>query len=120
MPLKTGHPDMHNDLLRSVGEALRTRRRERGLSQPELARRLGRARARISELEVDLINGRVGRDRLALLAEACDELDLAPVLVPRERLGMILAQLQPGHATPAPSADRAFDDLFVDLSGEDD
>ncbi len=111
---------MRSDLLRPVGEALRTRRQDRGLSQPELARRLGRARARITELEVDLINGRIGRDRLALLAEACDELDLAPVLVPREQLGAILAQLTPHHAAAAPTAGRAFDDLFVDLSGEDD
>ena len=110
---------MTYDFLTPMGEALRARRRSRGLSQPDLARRLGRGRARVSELEVDLIAGRVGRDRLGLLVETCDALDLVPVLVPRERVQAVRrlltgAALQPAASTPG----RAFDDLYVDLAGE--
>ena len=111
---------MHTDFLTAMGQVLRSRRQARGWSQPDLARRLGRARARISELEGDLLHGRVSRDRLSLLAEACDALDLVPVLVPRERahaVERLIGDMPSQRITLA--APRAFDDLFVDL-GEDD
>ena len=70
-----------------VGDQLRALRVKRGWSQPALAERVGRNRARISELERDLTNNRLGRDRLTLFAEVCDALDVVPVLVPRARSG---------------------------------
>ncbi|RSV31779.1 XRE family transcriptional regulator, partial [Sphingomonas koreensis] len=44
-----------------VGDQLRALRVKRGWSQPALAERVGRNRARISELERDLTNNRLGR-----------------------------------------------------------
>ncbi len=112
---------MRTDFLTAIGEALRARRQQRGLSQPDLAHRLGRSRARITELEVDLLRGRVGRDRLGLLAEACDALDLTPVLVPRERAQAVQRLLSnaPGQRIALTSG-RTFDDVFVDLADDDE
>ena len=72
-------------LFASIGEQLRRRREERGLSQAALALLIGRSQARISEFERELRRNRIGRDRLTLLADTCDELGLVPVLVPRSR-----------------------------------
>ena len=112
---------MITEFLENMGEALRTRRRERGLGQSDMARRLGRSRARITELEIDLRHGRVGRDRLGLLAEACDALDLIPILVPKERAQAVqrLMGNDPGQRI-ALTTRRAFDDLFVDLGDEEE
>jgi len=111
---------MRENLLSALGEALRTRRRERKLTQPMLAARLGRSTPRISELERDLLQGKVGKDRLGLLADACDALDLVPVLVPRERIQAVRQTLQgtlptAGGVRPG----RVFDEVFVDLSDDD-
>ncbi|WP_241215513.1 helix-turn-helix transcriptional regulator [Sphingomonas sp. ABOLH] len=104
-----------------VGDQLRALRVKRGWSQPALAERVGRNRARISELERDLTNNRLGRDRLTLFAEVCDALDVVPVLVPRALATEIRLQVEPTKAAniigmPIRSA---FDELFVDL-GEDE
>ncbi len=111
---------MRDEVFRGLGEQLRGWRGRRQMSQPELATRLGRNRARISELERDLIGGRWGRDRLTLFAEICDALDLVPVLVPRARAGQVRAEIEGKSAidfhAPTPSA---FDDLFVDLDAEE-
>lgn len=111
---------MRTDFLATMGQVLRSRRQARGWSQPDLARRLGRARERITELEGDLIRGRVSRDRLSLLAEACDALDLVPVLVPRERVHAVerlLEGMPNQRITLTPTS--AFDELFIDLSQDD-
>lgn len=104
-----------------LGEQLRGWRERRGMTQPALARRLGRDPARISELERDLRGGRWGRDRLTLFAEICDALDLVPVLVPRARAEAVRNQAQdtPPAAAARPSIS-TFDDLFVDLSADED
>jgi transcriptional regulator with XRE-family HTH domain len=73
-----------------LGQQLRAARRRRHLSQAQLAARVGRNAARISELERDLITNRLGRDRLTLVAEICDALDLVPVFVSRARLGQAI------------------------------
>jgi len=111
---------MRDNLLTPLGETLRNRRRERRMTQPMLATRLGRSTPRISELENHLLKGRPGKDRLGLLVEICDVLDLVPVLVPRERIQAIQRHLQgslPSSTAAAPG--RAFDDLFVDLSEDE-
>lgn len=121
--IATGYSYMRTDLYTKMGEALRSRRRARGWSQPDLAGRLGRARARISELEGDLLHARAARDRLNLLVEACDALDLVPILVPRERVSAVERLLTETPSKKiALTPTRAFDDLFVDLSeeGEDE
>ena len=103
--------------IRDLGVQLREARRRRGLTQPALASRLGRAAPRISELERGLLTERLGRDRLALLLEACDVLDLVPMLVPRDRAVAVRAMLEPESAAkrgPA-SPDSVFDEVFVDL-----
>ncbi|HJP68905.1 MAG TPA: helix-turn-helix transcriptional regulator, partial [Sphingomicrobium sp.] len=72
-------------ILQSMGAELQRARRARGPSQAKLAVRLGRDRARISELERELASNRMSRDRLTLFAEISDALDRVPVMVPRAR-----------------------------------
>jgi len=110
---------MRSNFLPSLGEAIRTERRRRGLNQADLATRLGRAPARISELERDLQNSRMGKDRLTLLAEICDALDLVMVLRPRDQLPE--APPSPGSSKRPVAGDQpsVFDEVFVDLSDED-
>lgn len=112
---------MRSPLLSSLGEALRARRQARGLTQPALATRIGRSPARISELEGDLLKERLSKDRLGLLVELCDALDLVPILAPRERAQAVRVLLTAGgQPLAAASRGRAFDDVFVDLSEDDD
>lgn len=112
---------MNEDTFRILGDQLRGWRERRRLTQPALAQRLGRDRARISELERDLRSGRWGRDRLTLFAEACDALDVVPVLVPRGRASAIraMAGAEEGAEFRKPVRS-AFDELFVDLGEEDE
>jgi transcriptional regulator with XRE-family HTH domain len=102
-----------------LGEAIRAERRRRGLNQADLATRVGRAPARISELERDLQSSRLGKDRLTLLAEICDALDLELTVAPRGHV----ADGVRGARAPAPAASGAqpsvFDEVFVDLSDDD-
>lgn len=110
---------MRSNLLPSLGEAIRAERRRRGLNQAALAARVGRAPARISELERDLQTSRLGKDRLTLLAEICDALDLVMILAPRDQV----SEGALGTRAPAPAASGAqpsvFDEVFVDLSDDD-
>ena len=110
---------MEESIFHELGRQLKAARARRGLTQPELAARLGRDRARISELERDLVGERLGRDRLTLFAEICDALDLSPVLVPRAQVSVLAAALQ-STAAPSGPATRStvFDELFVDLSDD--
>jgi len=111
---------MRDEFLTAMGDTLRARRRSRGLTQPQLAGRLGRSASRISELERDLLDGRVGKDRLGLLAEVCDALQLVPILVPLERAQEISRALDTSPSEVPGAVRRAFDDLFVDLSDPSD
>ena len=117
---------MRSDLPRQLGESLRRARKDRGLTQPALAARIGRTQARISELEKDLLNGRLGKDRLTLLMEICDALDLTPVLMPRhDAKRLFLTPEHSPHGQPFGSSQTGpsrFDEVFVDLSeeGEED
>lgn len=113
---------MASTIFSMVGAQLRTLRAERNWSQPALAERTGRDRARISELERDLANNRWGRDRLTLFAEICDALDVVPVLVPKARAAEVLKLIERTksrsiHAMPVRPA---FDELFVDLGDEEE
>jgi len=113
---------MNTDIFAGLGHQIRARRAQKGLTQPELASRLGRNQARISELERDLIRGRLGRDRLTLFVEMCDALDLVPILVPRSRAGEVRALID-GDAKGADAGRTVrpvFDELFVDLGDDDE
>ncbi|MFS8056294.1 helix-turn-helix domain-containing protein [Rhizobium sp. BR 317] len=103
-----------------LGQQLLAARRKRGLNQPDLAARLGRNRARISELERDLATNRLGRDRLTLFAEMCDALDLVPMLIPKSRVAELRPLIEENpvvrHSAEVPSA---FEDLFIDLDDVD-
>lgn len=113
---------MEKTIFFELGRQLRILREQRGWTQPDMASRVGRSPARISELERDLLNGRWGRDRLTLFAEMCDALGVVPVLVPQERVtsvrDMIGARNKHVHSLEAPGS--AFDDLFVDLGDDDE
>ena len=112
---------MEENVFFALGKQLRAWRDKREMSQTELAGRLGRDRARISELERDLIGGRWGRDRLTLFAEICDALDLVPVLVPRAQANMVRNQVEGSQSSASRRPiSSAFDDLFVDLSEDED
>ncbi|MCP2138119.1 transcriptional regulator with XRE-family HTH domain [Rhizobium sp. SLBN-94] len=107
-------------VFQSLGEQLLAARKKRDLSQPTLAEQLGRNRARISELERDLANNRLGRDRLTLFAELCDTLVLVSVLIPKSRMESVRLPVDdipaPRHSIEAP---RAFDELFIDLDDDE-
>ncbi|GGJ34923.1 XRE family transcriptional regulator [Sphingopyxis bauzanensis] len=112
---------MASSIFSKIGDQLRVLRAERAWSQPVLAARLGRDRARISELERDLAGNRLGRDRLTLFAEICDAFDVVPVLVPRARAAEVQRSVEKStmsevHSVPVRST---FDELFVDLGDED-
>ncbi len=113
---------MFDSIFAILGTQLRAWRSKRGLSQPALAQRLGRDRARISELERDLTGERWGRDRLTLFAETCDALNIVPVLVPRGRASEILRMVEsPGGSIDIHQPVRsAFDELFIDLSDDEE
>jgi transcriptional regulator with XRE-family HTH domain len=107
-------------IFNTLGEQLFAARKKRGLTQPALATRLGRDRARISELERDLATDRRGRDRLTLFAEICEALDLIPVLLPKGRVAEVRAVI--GDAAEKQNrgtAASAFDELFVDLDEDE-
>ncbi len=113
---------MTSTIFSTIGEQLRALRAERGWTQPALAERLGRNRARISELERDLANDRLGRDRLTLFAEICDALGVVPVLVPSARADEIRRQVStsPNGSSASAPVRPAFDELFVDLGDDEE
>jgi transcriptional regulator with XRE-family HTH domain len=111
-----------SSIFRTLGEQLRRARKDRDMSQAEIARRVGRSVNRVSELERDLTSDRWGRDRLTLFAEICDTLDVQPILVPRARVNEVQQLLGRSNLPLAGSAivTTPFDDLFVDLSEHED
>ena len=113
---------MVSTIFSMLGEQVRALRADRGWSQPALAKRLGRDRARISELERDLASNRMGRDRLTLFAEVCDALDVIPVLVPRARATEVRQQFERQNITNVTTVPvrPAFDELFIDLGDEEE
>jgi transcriptional regulator with XRE-family HTH domain len=80
----------------SLGMLLARARRERGISQAELARRLGMSGPHLSRIEhgADL--------RVSTLLDIARELKLEPVLVPKPRLATVRALLASTAAEEAP------------------
>ena len=107
-------------ILHALGEQIKAARRRRGMTQPALASRVGRTQARISEFERDLTTARMGRDRLTLLVEICDALNLTPVLVPQDRVEAVRQVLNGAAPSPSGREPITFDDVFVDLSDSED
>lgn len=105
----------------ALGEQLRALRAGRGWSQPALAKRVGRNRARISELERDLASDRLGRDRLTLFAEICDAFDVVPVLVPRAHAVEVRQQIENSATANVLTTPirPVFDEVFIDLGDEE-
>jgi hypothetical protein len=90
------------------------------MTQPTLASRVGRTQARISEFERDLTTARMGRDRLTLLVEICDALNLTPFLVPQNQVETVRQVLNATAPSPSGREPITFDDVFVDLSDSED
>lgn len=113
---------MGKTIFTDMGNQIRNIRTRRDLTQFDLASRVGRNPARISELERDLLNGRMGRDRLTLFAEICDALDVAPVLVPRSDQAEVTKLLNPPPQSMKNfgASNTAFDDVFVDLTDDEE
>lgn len=104
-----------------LGRQIRQERLKAGMSQRDLASRVGRNAVRISEFERHLLQDRRGRDRLTLLVEICDALGLDIMLVPRARAAAVEALVR-GTPSSKPLGDvtSAFDELFVDLGDDED
>jgi transcriptional regulator with XRE-family HTH domain len=113
---------MEYPIFERLADQIAMARQARGLKKTELAQRLGRSPARLSEFERDLTSARWGKDRLTLLAEICDALDLVPVLVPRQRLDQVHDLLGTTSAAKLPTAPpkSTFSEVFVSLSDEDE
>jgi transcriptional regulator with XRE-family HTH domain len=112
-------------LSETLGRHLVAGRKARGLSQRAMAARVQRTPGRIAEMESDLLRGRTRRDRLTLLLDMCDSLDLVPVLVPRAQAREVealhgLGRAGTGAPAAAGSAPRVFDEVFVDLGDDED
>lgn len=107
-------------ILRALGEQIKAARRRRGMTQPALAGRVGRTQARISEFERDLTTGRMGRDRLTLLVEICDALNLTPILVSQNQVEAVRQILNAAGPSPSGREPITFDEVFVDLSDSED
>ncbi len=107
-------------IFQGLGEQIKAARRSRGMTQPALASRIGRTQARISEFERDLATGRMGRDRLTLLADICDALNLTPILAPRDQIQAVQQILNSAAPSASGQNSAAFDDVFVDLSDCED
>ncbi|WP_207461477.1 helix-turn-helix transcriptional regulator [Azospirillum sp. SYSU D00513] len=104
-----------------LSQQLRQARQDSGLTQQDVAERLGRTRGRLSELEAGLAEGKALRDRLSLFLDMAEALGVVPVLVPRSRIADVEALLEDRPVVPGPaSPPRVLDEVFVDLSGEDD
>lgn len=110
-------------IARSLGAHLVEGRKAKGFSQREVARIVQRSPTRVAELESDLLKERSHRDRLALVIDLCDALDLIPMLVPRSRAGEVDRLLGRGNADApamAGAVRSVYDELFVDLGEGDD
>ena len=70
---------IQNMNLTEIGEVVRSARRAAGLTQAELARRLGRSRATLSQWE----NGVIGDLGIRKVAMICDRLGLEILVRPR-------------------------------------
>ncbi|HEY0836360.1 MAG TPA: helix-turn-helix transcriptional regulator [Azospirillum sp.] len=104
-----------------LSKQLREARQRIGLTQQDVAGRLGRNRARLSELEASLSEGKAIRDRLGLLLDMAEVLGVVPMLVPRSRVTDVEALLEDRPVLPgAGSLPRIFDEVFVNLSDEED
>ncbi|KQY00468.1 hypothetical protein ASE23_21955 [Rhizobium sp. Root73] len=110
------------DIAKELGSQLQTTRKARAMTQPDLAQRVGRDRARISELERDLVHSRKGKDRLTLLLDCCDALGVMPLLVPKERYADVAESLAPRRASSkrGDEHNETFENLFVDLSDDEE
>ena len=113
---------MHYPIFPRLAEQIAAARQARGLRKTELAQRIGRSPPRLTEFERDLENGRLGKDRLTLLVQICDTLDLVPVLVPHHRLDEVESLLgTTSRAQPASTPPKStFSEVFVSLDDEDD
>ncbi len=84
--------------IETIGEALRRRRKELGLTQAQLAARLGTTQSYVAQIE------RAARRavRWQTVQDFARELDLEPFLVPRERVAELswLLQASPDEEAP--------------------
>lgn len=102
---------------------IRERLFDRELTQAALAARIHRSPARISELLRSLDRDVRKQDRLGLLQDIAEVLQMELVLAPLEKSDQVMQALGPGRdATmslePAPPS--VFDELFIDLGSEED
>jgi len=95
--------------LAETGEILRSARRTAGLTQAELARRLGMSRATLSQLE----NGVIGDLGIRKVALICDHLGLEILVRPRRV--MTLQEAYSRNREERQAAFRQTDSLLANL-----
>lgn len=95
--------------LTEIGEILRNARRTAGLTQAELARRLGMSRATLSQLE----NGVIGDLGIRKVALICDRLGLEILVRPRRV--MTLQEAYSRNREERQAAFRQTDSLLANL-----
>ena len=95
--------------LTETGEILRSARRTAGLTQAELARRLGMSRATLSQLE----NGVIGDLGIRKVALICDRLGLEILVRPRRV--MTLQEAYSRNRQERQAAFRETDNLLASL-----
>jgi transcriptional regulator with XRE-family HTH domain len=92
----------------NIALALRRARLNMGWSQRELARRIGRAQARISEMERE-----TGDPRLSTLMKAAAALGMELILVPRHRARSLQRELGEERQEPHGPTRTVFEELVV-------
>lgn len=107
----------------SLSDQIRKRLFDREMTQTALASCVHRSPARISELLRSLDDDVRKQDRLGLLQDLAEVLQMELVLVPRDKSDEVMQALGPGrNATMSlePAAPSVFDELFINLGAEDD
>ena len=107
----------------SLSRQIRERLFDREMTQTVLANQVHRSPARISELLRSLDKDVRKQDRLGLLQDIAEVLQMEIALVPRDRSDQVMQALgDSGDAAMSldPASRSIFDELFIDLGADDD
>ena len=107
----------------SLSRQIRERLFDREMTQTVLANQVHRSPARISELLRSLDKDVRKQDRLGLLQDIAEVLQMEIVLIPRDKSDQVMQALgDSGDAAMSldPASRSIFDELFIDLGADDD
>lgn len=107
----------------NLASQIRDRLVDREITQTGLAARVHRSPARISELLRSLDQGMRKQDRLSLLHDIAEALQMELVLAPREKADEVMRALGVNRSATMsldPALPSVFEELFVDLGADTD